>query len=94
MQSTIIRIGSPYNYQSIHERMGYAVFQKTNGTEISYIIARNPTGNPPSPPASVLKEFDDETTAISLLNRWADRPLPAKALSPKTMLSKYQSQAV
>ena len=81
-----IKIGADCCFKQVHQVIGsYAVFRKTragNG-RVSYVIARWPLkAEIDAQPASVVKEFPDEKSAVAALDRWALDPLPPKA-APK-----------
>lgn len=78
-----IQIGAPAEFEHQYGRRGCAcaVYKKTCGLTVSFIIAKIPPkvrAGTPTPPASVLREFDNRPDAIAALDKWATAPVDAK----------------
>lgn len=86
-----IHVGSDAEYKEIYSRGAFAVFSKTLGPIVSFIIAKIPatvrTGDLPAVPTSVLQEYSSEVGATLALNRWADAP-------PEVPLPKPRKNAI
>jgi hypothetical protein len=80
----IIRIGAPAQYEHRYGRNGFAVFRKTLGTVVSYVIAKLPdkvsVSDPPPIPTSVLRDFTSQSDAILALDRYAEAPKDVRLL--------------
>jgi hypothetical protein len=85
----LIRVGSGADYQLRYGRDGFAVFKKTDGPLVSYIIAKEAKSSVSEAapiPTSPLREYHTEEEAVTALDKWAtarkDPPLLKKRPSP------------
>jgi hypothetical protein len=58
---------------------------------VSYMIARQPSlKTPTEPPASVLKEYEDETGVLLVFEHWSQLVLPPRLARKRRTLSPYK----
>jgi hypothetical protein len=83
----LIRVGAPTEFSREYGRANFAVYKRTRGTVVSYIIAKDlgwedKNGGEARIPTSVLKAFDSRSEAILALDGYADAPKDIPLLKP------------
>jgi hypothetical protein len=88
----LIRVGTGAEYQLRYGRNGFAVFRKTLGRVVSYIIAKElKSGISDSAPipSSPLREYGTQDEAVAALDKWANAPKDVALLRPRPSPTAY-----
>ena len=91
----LIRVGNGADYQLRYGRDGYAVFKKTDGALVSYIIAREARSSVSETapiPTSPLRELATEAEAVAALDKWATARKDPPLLKPRPHPTAYSQR--
>ena len=91
---SLIPVGVIHAFELLKDDGVFGVYRKVYRDDIgrvSYMIARQPSlRTPADPPASVLKEYEDETAALLAFEQWSRLALPPRPARKRQMRPPYK----